>query len=142
MKFRQPQLNRIRTILLAVLVFVANAYCACANGASQSFGFPATVDASASAHGGCHGQNKSAPTGGDEKHGSHSCAHCTGTAFSGAPAAKAAPPAVLLAPVDFAVLTCAKQALSVTLQITPSDHCGLSPPLRPTLLNLACSLNT
>jgi hypothetical protein len=139
-------MTRPLTTLLAVLVFIANAFCACAGAAradasrefrgvekQSSHCHPAAPDERA----GCHDE-KSNGHDGD----SHTCGHCTGTLSADAPQLKSNIPSPLVTPVLFLELTSDHLAATGSLWGSVHGHHGLSPPLPPpTLINLSCSLN-
>lgn len=124
-----------------MLVFLANAYCACVNASAQAPQPVMAVEASASGYPGCH-SHPAVPEGqGKGDHDSHACGHCTGTVFADSSPGKVMPPALLLSPVLFAALP-TEVVASGAVRGTCCDHSGLPPPLPPpTLLNLGCSLN-
>ena len=137
------------TILLALAVFLANAYCACAGATSVNADVNVVATAADQApH--CHaaapkdppsGCHDNAPGSGGRDD-SHDCAHCTGTLSADAPAAKTTLPAPAVQPFILGV------AVSHAFVTTGAHQLGLFncsdlPPPRdpPTLLNLACALN-
>ncbi len=131
------------TIFLSVLVFIANAYCACAKASAQLPQPDMTVEPPVPSHSGCHG-HPAAPDGqgqgGQGDHDSHSCGHCTGTVSADSSQGKVMPPALLLSPMLFAALPTDIVAAGA-MRGSCCDHSGLPPPLPPpTLLNLGCSL--
>ena len=133
------------SILLAVVVFAANMYCACVTGIHAT---ARRVDSAQNPHAHCH-STPTEETGGchDEKpseqgHGSRTCSHCTGTVTADTAKAKTALPSLDLYPTLF-VNFATNQAVSAGLFYGPAlDRSGLSPPLDPpTLFNLSCCLN-
>lgn len=135
-------MNKPFTILLAALVFVANAYCACANADAQRTRSH-TTQAVIPSHPGCHGHDDTPDHPGQKDHDSHSCGHCTGTVTTVTSNDKTTLPAPLLSPFEFAAPPADLFSTTVPVQGTGYGHFDLPPPLQPpTLLNLGCCLNT
>lgn len=149
--------GRLPTILLALVLAFANAFCACAGVGVVGGQADRVTTMAPSPHGGCHGHaavsspvtschSSAREDGGGTPCGDteHSCPHCTGVvvadALSATKSSVAQPvqPPVLLVSIFWAV----PKLTEVVLGQRPL-HSGLPPPVeRPTLLNLSCSLTT
>jgi len=129
-------LRRAPIFLLALLVFAANTICACLTPAVEQ----ARVATNAHHHASCHAKK---PTR-EPCHESNrqSCPHCSGLTSAIGSSAKTTTPA--LAPISamLAILPNEPSLGAMTLPHGLVAHPGLSPPTAPTLLNLACALNT
>jgi hypothetical protein len=139
-------LGKPLTIFLAVVVFVANTYCACASAVRDGLG--GDQGATEKSHSHCHpapsrerrGCHDEKPA--DEDHGSHTCGHCTGTVTADAAKAKTMLPSPDLGPALYANITADHGLSTGSLRGGAFDHSGLPPPLPPpTLFHLSCSLN-
>ncbi|MDQ3439453.1 MAG: hypothetical protein M3478_03790 [Planctomycetota bacterium] len=129
------------TILLAVLVFIGNAYCACVNASAQRPELAVTAAVAIPTHPGCHGHRTAPEDQGPGEPESHSCGHCTGTVSADSSKAKTTPPPHVLSPDSFAAALSGLVTGVSPTGSTSYGHCGLSPPLPPpTLLKLGCSL--
>lgn len=134
-------LHRFAVILLAVAVFVMNAYCGCAHGMSSMTGFAAEAHASRAEpeHSDCKGHGPEQPQ--DSNHDEHDCRHCTGQVSADTNPAKTNLSGPLLSPVFWSVGELADH-LARSFATDSFDHTGLPPPLPPpTLLNQFCSFN-
>jgi len=149
--------GRLPTILLALVVALANAFCACAGIGRVEV--QATVAAVANPHEGCHGHAAAAvgaschssaeddgerdgdPPCGD---GPHSCPHCTGTVVADASSSAKTSVATLVPALDVLLPLVWPTTVAAEDVCAPRPlHTGLPPPIgRPTLLSLSCSLTT
>lgn len=127
--------HRLAIVLLALSVFVANAYCAClpvtpGTAISRETGVGQAV------HPACHGHGEER----DSERGEQDCGHCKATSFADNSGAKQVAPAERLSP-----LYCGAAGLPWSASVAGAighclDHSGLPPPVSPpTLLSLACS---
>ena len=127
----------VRTILLSLSVFVANAYCACAGG-----DVPAPAQASccaAKSSPSCHGAVPTEEAPCEKGDPAHNCGHCTGSVTADTAAKTVVPP---LVGASFIGVPDACAGVTAFSRCHPHEHAGLSPPVAaPTLLNLSCSLN-
>lgn len=129
--------RRLSTILLAVAVLFANAYCACVTATGtpgRSNGDQVVVPQ----HEGCHGHGNGSE---QQSEDSHDCGHCTGTVFADAPTVKSALSTPFVSPLFVASPASGDVAFGDSLCCNAINHTGLPPPVpRPTLLSLFCSL--
>jgi hypothetical protein len=133
------------SIFLAVVVFVANTYCACAGIVKADAKKTEVSPAKSHAHchpapsekrGTCHDEQPS-----DSDHKSHSCGHCTGTVTADTAKAKTTVPALALCPFLFATSSAGKAETPSSFRGIPFENLDLPPPLTPlTLFDLSCSL--
>ena len=128
---------RLSTILLAVAVLFANAYCACVTTA-------ATAERRdhdrviVPPHEGCQGHGNDSEQKSDDP---HDCGHCTGMVFADAPTVKSALSPLFLSPLFVAAPASVDIAFADLLSCDAINHSGLPPPVpRPTLVSLFCSL--
>jgi hypothetical protein len=146
---------RFCTLILALAVLAANAYCSCTWAAAASSVACGTADAQVGDDDGCcSGHNEDSRTDehadhqancGQKSHhddgDQHTCAHCTGTLTADPSVAKTvvAPP-VIVPHVVVPVISLVADPDHWATRDRP-DFSGLPPPIgTPTLLNLACLL--
>jgi hypothetical protein len=138
-------MSRPPVIILAAVVFLANAYCACASGSAErlSAALQDAGNAGIRSHPGCHGHSASSEGQSQPEHESPSCGHCRGTVTADRSGDKSILPAPLLSPIFLVALPADCSAAAGGFPGNSFRCLERPPPLPPpTLLHLACRLNT